>query len=83
MVNGNKIKLTRHGLVVTHLFFEDDLVLFLEASMDRILVVLDCLNLFYRCLGKKDSMQKPPQISLFFFFFSNVNQELVVAISDL
>lgn len=45
------IKLYRNGHVLSHLFFANDMVLFTEASMDQMRVVINCLYTCYELLG--------------------------------
>ena len=53
------IKLSRLGPPLSHLFFAYvDLILFTEASVEQLKVVLDCLNLFMDCSGQKVNYQK-------------------------
>ena len=52
------IKLSRHGPTLSHLFFTDDLILFVEASMHQLRVILDCLNRFCGCFGQRVHFQK-------------------------
>ena len=52
------IQLSRHGHLLSHLFFADDLVLFAEASSDQMLVILECLDLFCSLSGQTVSLQK-------------------------
>ena len=52
------IKLSRLGPPLSHLFFADvNLILFTEASVEQLKVVLDCLNLFMDCSGQKVNYQ--------------------------
>lgn len=52
------IKVSRNGPTLSHLFFADDMVLFAEAEMRQIDVVLDCLNRFCNCSGQKVNLEK-------------------------
>ena len=52
------IKLSRSGLPLSHMFFADDLLLFIEASKDQINVIMDCMNTFCAASGKKISLLK-------------------------
>ncbi|MDV3157560.1 MAG: reverse transcriptase family protein, partial [Candidatus Phytoplasma australasiaticum] len=40
------VKLARHGPVLSHLFFADDMVLFTEASQEQIGVIKECLECY-------------------------------------
>lgn len=59
------IRTSRHGPLLTHLFFADDLVLFSEASQDQIKVIKECLDKFSAASGQKVSLSKSQ------IFFSN------------
>lgn len=52
------IKLAKNGPMITHLFFADDLVLFTEASLEKIIVVKDCLERLCASSGQKVSLNK-------------------------
>ncbi|KAK9118356.1 hypothetical protein Scep_016449 [Stephania cephalantha] len=47
-----------NAVTVSHLFFEDDLVLFAEASNEQVTMMNDVLNEFCACSGHKISKQK-------------------------
>lgn len=51
------IKLSKEGPTLTHLFF-DDMVLFIEASIDQVNVVKDCLDQFFASSGQNISLSK-------------------------
>lgn len=59
------IKLERGGLVLSHLFFIDDLVLFGEASVENAKVVLGILEKFFYYSGHRMNAHKSK------IFFSN------------
>lgn len=52
------IALSRGGPRISHLFFADDLLLFGDASVKQLEVMLGCLNHFCACLGEKMSVEK-------------------------
>lgn len=62
---------TRSGLSLSHLFFTNDIVLFVEASVRQIEVVRKCLDEFCAWLGQRVSFAKSH-----IFLFSNVSSEL-------
>lgn len=73
LVNEGKwkgIRLSRNKLMLSHLFFADDMVLFSEASSDQVDVINQCLSLFFRCSGPKVSKEKSQ-----FFFSHNMGDE--------
>ena len=45
------IGLSRHGPPLSHLFFDDDLLLFAEASESKRGTIMECLNNFYLASG--------------------------------
>lgn len=45
------LKLVRNGLLITHLFFVDDMVLFTEASVEQLTIVKSCLDCFCMSSG--------------------------------
>ena len=47
------IKLSRQSSDLSYLFLDDGLILFAEASMEQLEVILNCLNLFMRSSGQK------------------------------
>ena len=57
------ISLGYNGPLFSHLFFTDDLVLFMQANNEQVHVVEEILRKFCSCLGQKISRQK----SLVFF----------------
>ena len=52
------IRLSRNGPNPSHLFFADDLILFVETSVELIIIVMECLNLFCAMSGQRISLQK-------------------------
>lgn len=52
------IRIGRNGPALSHLLFADDLVLFAEASVNQIRVILDCLNNVCASSGHKISSAK-------------------------
>jgi mannosylglycoprotein endo-beta-mannosidase len=54
----NGIKAGRNGLMISHLMFADDLLLFGEATEAQMKCVLDSLNLFCAMSGQETSQEK-------------------------
>ena len=52
------IQLSRNGPKLSHLLFADDLILFVEASMEQINIVKDCLDKFSVISCQKVNFQK-------------------------
>ncbi|XVF84679.1 hypothetical protein PTKIN_Ptkin17bG0057000 [Pterospermum kingtungense] len=52
------IKLSRGGPILSHLFFADDMVLFAEASLKQLQVIMGILNGFCASSGKRVNFQK-------------------------
>lgn len=52
------IKVSRGGPQISHLFFADDLLLFVEASCNQMRVINDCLANFWKYSGAKVSVEK-------------------------
>lgn len=69
------VKLSRNGLELTHLFFADNLVLFLEASLEQLNVVMGCLDLFCKAFGQRINFQKSQ-----LFCSVNVNMNLATSL---
>ncbi|XP_038687586.1 uncharacterized protein LOC119986972 [Tripterygium wilfordii] len=72
------IKLSPYGPALSHLFFADDMVLFAEASVDQIKVVMECLNFFCASSGQRVSFQKSS-----IYVSKNVDQGVASDISRL
>lgn len=71
-------KLSRHGLELSHLFFTNDLVLFSEASVEQIHVVMDCLDRFCKCSGQHINRQMSRLYCL-----ANVSSQDAITLSNL
>ena len=52
------LTLCLEGLLISHVFFTDDLILFGKATVKQCEVMLDCLNTFYAFSGQKVNFQK-------------------------
>ena len=52
------ILLSRHGSLISHMVFVDDLILFADASLEQATLIQNVLNLFCRSSGQKLSMEK-------------------------
>lgn len=52
------IRVSRGGPMISHLFFADDLLLFVEASCNQMRVIKDCLDKFCMFSGAKVSVEK-------------------------
>lgn len=50
------LKFGRAGTKLSHIFFADDMVLFGESSDNRMDMMLDCLNTFFKALGPRVSI---------------------------
>nr|KYP65495.1 hypothetical protein KK1_011731 [Cajanus cajan] len=61
------IRLAKDGPPLSHLAFADDLILFVEASMDQVGVIQACLDNFCASSGQKVSLEKTK-----IFFSKNV-----------
>lgn len=61
--------MNRGGLLISHLAFVDDLILFVEANMDQVDVINLTLKLFCDSSGAKVNVDKTKS----FFFSKNVN----------
>ena len=70
------IKLSRHGPELSHLFFANDMVLFAEASVEQIQVIMDCLNRFCMSSGQRINFQKSQ-----LFVSSNVDKSIAEELS--
>ena len=51
------MRIGKSGPYISHLMFMDDLILFREASIDQIDMVIKCLITFYKLQGRKLIMQ--------------------------
>lgn len=51
-------KAARSGPSISHLFFADDLILFAEASINQMLIVKECLDIFCSWSGQKVNFDK-------------------------
>lgn len=56
--NWKGIKLARYNPLLIHLFFGDDLVLYVEASHEQIMVIKDCLERFSKASDQRVSINK-------------------------
>lgn len=65
------VKLSRNEQELSHLFFADDQVLFVEASEDQLRVILDYLYTFSQCSGEKINSQKSK-----IYFSKNIDKKL-------
>ncbi|XP_075508178.1 uncharacterized protein LOC142545090 [Primulina tabacum] len=52
------IRLSRNGPPISHLLFADDMVLYAEASIELLNIILECLNSFCSCSGQKVNFHK-------------------------
>ena len=52
------LKLYPSGPNLSHLFFADDLLLFVEASQNQIISIMECLNQFCFLSDQKVSLEK-------------------------
>jgi len=48
----------RYGPKISHLLFVDDLLLFVEASIEQAHCVMHCLDLFFEASGQKINNHK-------------------------
>lgn len=72
------ISICRGGLLLSHIFFADDVVFFAEASLGQVSVIKRCLDQFCGVSGQKVSFEKS-RIS----FSSNVSSVLAEQISSI
>ncbi|KAE8676059.1 hypothetical protein F3Y22_tig00111634pilonHSYRG00065 [Hibiscus syriacus] len=70
------IRLCRNGLVLSHLFFANELVLLAEASIEQCDVIRGILELFCKSSGQKINMQKTT-----IYYSKNVDLDLKNSIS--
>lgn len=71
------IQIAKRCLELSHLFFADDIMLFVEASLNQVNVIHDMLNDFCQCSGQHVSYSKS-----LIHVLSNVNPTLAENISD-
>lgn len=71
------IKLAREGPMISHIFFTDDLVLFVEASMEQINIIMSCLSSFCLYFREKVNVVKTR-----ICFSRNVNHTVASKISS-
>ena len=62
----------RQGADLSHLFFIDDIVLFVEASVEQILVIRACLDVFCEALGQRVNLTKSKIL-----FSKNMNETVM------
>ena len=71
------VKASRSGPKISHLFFADDLVLFVEASIDQAVVLKNILQEFCEMSGQKVNLEKSK-----LFCSPNTPNDLTQTISD-
>ncbi|XP_061342522.1 uncharacterized protein LOC133288718 [Gastrolobium bilobum] len=69
------IRVCRVGPAVSHLMFADDIVLFSEASVQQMQIIMECLDLFCRMSGQSISVHKST-----IYFSSNTSDATANAI---
>lgn len=74
----NPVKTSRSGLPFSHLFFEDDLVLFAHANPENCLAIKEMLNYFCAKSGQTISVAKSRV-----FFSPNVDSDQRETLSNL
>lgn len=52
------IRASRDGPILSNLFFADDIILFVEATVEQARVIQDCLHRFCQASGQKVSLPK-------------------------
>nr|KYP62563.1 Retrovirus-related Pol polyprotein LINE-1 [Cajanus cajan] len=67
------IRLSRNGPDLSHIAFADDLVLFVEDSLDQVEVISSCLKIFCESARQKASQEKTR-----IFFSKNVGHKLII-----
>lgn len=72
------IKTSSQGPIISHLFYTDDLVLFVEASIDQVVVIKSCLDRFCSASRERVNYNKSSVI-----FSQKVNENLASSISNL
>ena len=72
------ITLSKHGPLLSHLFFVDDLLLFAEATEEQIKIILDRLDSFCTIASQKVSLNKSS-----IAFSTDVDAEVAVRIADI
>ncbi|XP_073051702.1 uncharacterized protein [Primulina eburnea] len=71
------IRLSRNGPLLSHLLFADDMLLFAEASIDQLHIIMECLNKFCTSSGQRVNFQKSH-----IFFSRNVSATVANDISS-
>lgn len=74
----NPIIASRGGPKISHLFFADDLVMFAEASIEKIEIIKQCLDLFCNASKERVNFEKSN-----IFFSKDVELDLAMEISTL
>ncbi|GLT96250.1 hypothetical protein SLE2022_138910 [Rubroshorea leprosula] len=69
-------KLSRGGVSLSHLFFADDLMLFAQASIAQLDIIMDCLNQFAKSSGLVLNLQRSK-----LFFSPNVHSAVANSLS--
>ena len=72
------ITLPKHGPLLSHLFFVDDLLIFAEAIEEQIKIILDRLDSFCTISSQKVSLNKSS-----IAFSTDVDAEVAVRIADI
>lgn len=66
----------KNGILISHLLFTDDMLLFVEASMKQMTPIRECLDFFCLHLGQKVNVDKT-----IILFSKNVEGQLAQSIS--
>lgn len=72
------IKLSRQGPVLTHIFFANDMVHFTESLIEKLELMLNCLEIFCKSSGQKVNYKKS-QV----FVSNNVDVDFVNSLANL